>query len=372
MDPTRVRARRIVSGLLSVALVFALLEGAASLAYFAFWARTHFWKPIPERVHTAYDPELGWTSLKGAVAADVFGPGVNVTTNARGFRNTVEFGDAVPAGKTRVIALGDSFTLGYDVGDAESWPAWLARLCPGLEVPNMGQSGYGIDQSYLWYRRDGTALDHQVVVLAFIDDDLTRVQVDNMAGYGKPVLALQDGRLVPTGVPVPRAPYLAPILTQNVALLGQLRLVELPRALLAHFGRAEPERNGEVLSVDEAARVDEAILRALREEASARGSTLVLAHLPHLATDRPSELSSVPEFAAPGIARVAAEGVPFADLREEMGRVPDPERRALFQAHSLSHGPGSHYSSEGNRFVAAAVAKRLESLGLIPAEACRD
>src|SRR5512139_693716 len=100
----RGRVRRIFLGLLSLALAFALLEGAASLAYFVWWARMHWWRPLPERVHTAYDPELGWTSLKSAVAADVFGPGLNVTTNARGFRNGVEFEAQVPAGKKRVIA----------------------------------------------------------------------------------------------------------------------------------------------------------------------------------------------------------------------------------------------------------------------------
>ena len=29
----------------------------------------------------------------------------------------------------------------------------------------MGQGGYGIDQAYLWYKRDGTKLDHDVQIL---------------------------------------------------------------------------------------------------------------------------------------------------------------------------------------------------------------
>lgn len=362
------RGRCVLSGLLALGIVFALLEGVASLAYFVWWARMHYWQPLPERAHTVYDSELGWVSEKSHVAKDVFGPGLNVTTNARGFRNDSEFSVEVPPGMTRVIALGDSFTLGFEVGDADSWPASLENECPRLEVPNMGQSGYGIDQSYLWYERDGRAIDHQVLVLAFIDDDLSRVRADNMLGYGKPVLALVDGRLVAKNVPVARAPYLLPVLTQNLMLFEQLRVVELPRALIAHFapGRAK----GPVLSEAEAERVDEAIFRALQRETAERGARLLLVHLPHLAEGRPSELAELPAFGASALRRVSADGIVFADLLDEMSRVPDPERQELFQARTLNNGPGAHYSAKGNRFIAAAIGERLRRLGWLPPNAC--
>ncbi|MEX2209238.1 MAG: SGNH/GDSL hydrolase family protein [Myxococcota bacterium] len=361
--------RRALSGLLAIGLVFALLEGAASLLYFAWWGRMHWWSPLPERAHTVYDPELGWASQPSRVARDVFGPGLHVTTNARGFRNAAELANDVPAGKLRVVALGDSFTLGYDVGDGDSWPAWLEKLCPGLEVPNMGQSGYGIDQSYLWYRRDAADLEHQLLVLAFIDDDLRRVLTDSMAGYGKPVLELRDGQLVATHVPVPRAPYLWPALTQNLSLFEKLRVVELPRAIAAHFAgdASEPPAEG---TDGDAEQLDVAILRSLRASAEARGALLVLVHLPHLVTGNPAELAELPKFGAAVVARLAAEGVPFADLREELSREPDPARRALFQPDTALHGPGGHYSAQGNRFMAAAIAERLVAQGAIPRAAC--
>lgn len=363
------RPLRALSGIAALVLVFAVLEGAASLAYTVWWGRMHWWSPLLERAHTVYDPELGWASQPSRVAADVFGPGLHVTTNARGFRNATEFENAVPPGKLRVVALGDSFTLGYDVGDGDSWPAWLEKLCPGLEVPNMGQSGYGIDQSYLWYRRDAGELAHALLVLAFIGDDLLRVRTDNMAGYGKPVLALRAGELVATNVPVPRAAFLLPALTQNLALLGTLRLVELPRALLARFAPDASLAPTE-LSDLETERVDEAILRGLRATAAERGAKLVLVHLPHLATGQPAELAALPDFALAALERVAADGVPFADLRDELLRERDPARRALFQPRTVENGPGGHYSTQGNRFMAAAISERLIALGEIPREAC--
>lgn len=365
---TRPAPTRVLTGLLAAGLVFALLEGVASLAFFVWSARMGYWRPLPERSHTVWDPELGWASQKGSVARDVFGPGLDVSTNARGFRNTSEFEVAIPAGKTRVVALGDSFTLGYGVADSDSWPASLERLCPRLEVPNMGQSGYGIDQSYLWYLRDGRVIDQDVLVLAFIDDDLLRVRHEDMLGYGKPVLRLVDSQLVASHVPVPRAPYLWPALTQNLALLERLRLVELPRALIAHFA-PRPAR-GETMSEAEAQQVDEAIFRALARAAAERGARFLLVHLPHLAQGRPEQIAELPPLGVAALERVRADGLVFVDLREEFARVPDPERRELFDARTRENGPGAHYSARGNRFVAEAIAARLALLGWIPESSC--
>ncbi|MGH9888315.1 MAG: hypothetical protein ACREBE_22465, partial [bacterium] len=217
--------RRVALGLFVSLLTLVMIEGVASLGVFVWQTRMTFFPPLPDRAHTSYDPELGWASRKSDVARDAFGPGVDVTTNARGFRNTRDFSTEVPPGKTRVVCLGDSFTLGFRVADGDSWPARFETICPNVEAPNMGLSGYGIDQDYLWYLRDGVGLDQQVLVLAFIDDDLDRVRRDALLGYGKPVLRLVDGALSVQNVPVPRASYLSPVLTQNLQALGYLRMV---------------------------------------------------------------------------------------------------------------------------------------------------
>jgi lysophospholipase L1-like esterase len=183
------------------------------------------------------------------------------------------------------------------------------------------------------------------------------------------VLELRDGALVARNVPVPRAPFVWPALTQNLSLFEQLRMVELPRAILAHFATEAAEKQAEQTDGD-AQRLDEAILRGLRATAEQRGARLVLVHLPHLATGNPAELAKLPDFGAAALERVAAEGVPFADLGEELAREPDPGRRSLFQPRTALNGPGGHYSAQGNRFMAAAIAERLIALGAIPREAC--
>jgi hypothetical protein len=67
----------------------------------------------------------------------------------------------------------------------------------------MGQPGYGVDQMYLLYMRDGLALEHSIHILAFISSDLNRMRNLDQHLYGKPTLALVDGKLQSENVPVP-------------------------------------------------------------------------------------------------------------------------------------------------------------------------
>lgn len=364
------RVRRIGLGLLVSALVLVLIEGVASWLVFGWEARMHLFPPIPERAHTVYDAELGWVSANGKVARDVYGPGLHITTNAQGFRGTRDYAREVPAGTTRVVALGDSFTLGFGLGDADSWPARLERACPRVEAPNMGQSGYGIDQDYLWYARDGGSIEHQVLVLAFIDHDLDRVRAASMLGYGKPVLRLVNGALETRNVPVPRSGYLWPFLTQNLKLVAYLRSVELARKLSERLGPA-PVADPYAISDAETLELDLAIVAALRKTAAERGAALALAHLPHLELGDPSRLGQLLDWERELLARVAASGVPVFDLAEELSAVPDPRRRDYFQSHTLMRGAAGHYSPAGNDFIARAIAARLQHVGLLPEAACR-
>jgi hypothetical protein len=104
----------------------------------------------------------------------------------------------------------------------------------------MDQGGYGIDQAYLWYRRDGLALAHEVQILAFVHDDFVRMGGDRFLRYGKPVLRVRDGRLDVLNVPVPRTAYLEPWITQNLDLLTSLYTFEVLRRV-ARAWAAPPE-----------------------------------------------------------------------------------------------------------------------------------
>ena len=74
------------------------------------------------------------------------------TTNALGIR-AAELGPKQP-GETRVLAVGDSFTLGLAVDDSETFSAELdARLGESVTVLNAGVPGYGTAQATALMRR---------------------------------------------------------------------------------------------------------------------------------------------------------------------------------------------------------------------------
>ena len=101
-----------------------LLIGAAELLLGIFAPR---WRQLSERKHAEFDPLLGWVNQRSVDIPDAYGAGVRLTTNSCRFRGTSELDDAIPAGKIRIVCSGDSFTLGYGVGDAETYPRQLER-----------------------------------------------------------------------------------------------------------------------------------------------------------------------------------------------------------------------------------------------------
>ena len=363
------RGRRVAQGLLAAAIALVLLEGVASIAVFLWHARMHVWLPLPERSHTRHDPELGWIGEKNRRVRDLYGPGRSITTNARGFRNTRDFADAVPEGTTRIVAIGDSFTLGFGVDDADTWPTQIERLCAGIEVPNLGQAGYGIDQSQLHYARETRGLAHQIAIGAFIADDFSRVRSSQIVVYGKPVFRVRDGAIRLENVPVPRAPYLAPWLTQNLGLLDTLRSVELGRRIAAALGAPGPG-SAAPMPEDEAAAVLTFLFAEFARTAAQRGATPVLALLPSLESDDPSAFAPLPGYAQAALRATTDPPLVRFDLQDEFDAVPAAERPALFLSGPHAHGAGAHYSPTGNALVARAIARNLEAAGLLPAGAC--
>ena len=125
-------------------LLFALMEGCASLTMVARTLVSYRARRVTERSHTRYDSDLGWSNITNVHLADMSGPGVPLTINSQGFRGSVSFGPTPPAEKMRIVCSGDSYTLGWGVGDDETWCALLADR--RIETVNMGQGGYGFDQ----------------------------------------------------------------------------------------------------------------------------------------------------------------------------------------------------------------------------------
>jgi hypothetical protein len=239
--------------------------------------------------------------------------------------------------------------------------AWCTRLSiddPRIETVNMGQGGYGIDQAYLWYRRDGLRLDHQAQIFAYIFADIERMASDDFSGYPKPAIHTgEHGELVIENVPVPHSSLHSPWLQRHLPVIFGLKSSELIRTLV--FGEPEgplaannrfphdPELYATVLEIFE----------ELRRIHAQRGSTLVLVYLPttlDLTADR-NEAIVWRHYREQLGAELSRRGFAYFDLTPEAAALSPSDQAAMFRLED------QHYTPAGNERVSRWIAERLRS-----------
>ncbi|GEM_PF-4200319 len=166
--------RRIKSLALGLALSFGLLEISFRLLGIGAWEDTRFSFEDPDRppfkdsgcpgIH-AQVPNPGSQSL-------LFGQAVRI--NAEGFRGASP--SEQDGTRLRILALGDSWTYGWGVGELQTWPAQLESALQGrgsdARVYNLGVPGMDTEQEAIWLKARGPALDPQALVLGFNIDDV--------------------------------------------------------------------------------------------------------------------------------------------------------------------------------------------------------
>ena len=323
-------------------LLLSLIEGVAGLALFGWRLYRRPWAQA-EIHHTRHDPDLGWSNVPGIVLPDMYGPGRALRINRQGFRADEEYSRSPPPGMVRLICSGDSFTFGHGVGNEATWCRLLETEMPGVQTLNMGQAAYGIDQAYLWYKRDGERFSHAVHLFAFIEDDLRRMSV----ATGKPVLRLRSGQIVVDNVPVPEPRWRW--LRAQARVLTELDAYQVLMALRRRLDLLPAAASPPSSELLEAVLVD---LRKLNEQ---RGSMLAVVRLPSVDDGRSSELI---EFAA------AAERQHeiYFDLGREYAQLEPEQQAALFLGATDPYpGGANHYSVAGNRWAARTIAARVRA-----------
>jgi len=342
--------------LLATAVVFLLLEGLASTGFFIHRLATRSQPPLAERNHTEYDPEIGWISKPGVTLKNLYGPGLHLHTNSQGFRAAHEYSREVPPGKIRIVCTGDSFALGYGVGDDETLCARLGALDGRFETVNMGQGGYGVDQAYLWYMRDGGVIEHDLLLFTFIYGDFLRMVDDSFLGYGKPRLAIENGEVVVHNVPVPRRGYMLPWFTQNSDLLDEMRSFAALRGLLRYFTGDDESSEGLGGSVEVAFSLFDGLAAHHRRQ----GSTLVLVYLP-VEEDHTGNYDG---FRALLARWASARRIHLIDPTEQFQSLPESQALQLFISEGPSEFPDAagHYNARGNQWIAERIGHDLREL----------
>ena len=213
-----IRKRRIVLIFGYGVFLLCLLEGTARLAFMIpqvaslranedytnrrHWVHRHQKSGEVYYTFDIYDPSTGWRPKPNLRDVTVFGNKI-LNTNSRGLRGKKDFPYIKDKTRLRILILGDSFTFGDEVSDAETYSYFLQQMLPHTEIINMGVHGYGHDQMLILFREEGVKYEPDIVILGFLPLDMPR-NVLKFRDFAKPRFVLEGGELKLTGVPVPR------------------------------------------------------------------------------------------------------------------------------------------------------------------------
>ena len=177
----------------------------------------------------AHDDRLGYTPKPGFHGAGA--GGWSVTIDPHGLRTCGDLAVADADAGRAILAVGDSYTFGEEVSDAETWPAQLQRLS-GRRILNGGVSGYGFDQVVL--RAEQLADQHKpsMIIVGFIADDVRRTEMRRVWGRNKPWFAIEAEGLVLRGTPVQAR---KPVASRRLRHRLERILIELPAPLQQLF-----------------------------------------------------------------------------------------------------------------------------------------
>jgi hypothetical protein len=222
------------------------------------------------------DPELGWRNKAGRVVwpgrERDRGRPITMTFWPDGLRATAP---AHGPERPEVVVVGCSYTQGWAVSDADTWPWRLQERLPDFRVANLGTAGYGTHQSLLALERlfAKESAPVALVVYGFIEHH----EVRNVAPAGwlhTLATATAAGRLaVPYATlgsdgDLERHP---PESYPRWALDRRLAAVAL---LGVHYARWNARGR-----LGQARAVTEALLGRLRDASAARGARLLVAIL---------------------------------------------------------------------------------------------
>jgi len=121
----------------------------------------------------------------------------HVRINSLGFRGA-EFSRRKEPGSLRILCLGDSYTFGPYVDDAQAMPAVLGRLLsgsrrpgePSVDVINGGANGFTIADELAFLREKAPAVQPDMVIVAFTQNDIldlarSRPQIEVMRDHAR-------------------------------------------------------------------------------------------------------------------------------------------------------------------------------------------
>ena len=343
----------------------------------------------PQEQINEFDPQIGW-SKKPNFSTDRKTSEFDITfeINSLGLRDDPMESPAKEPNTYRVMALGDSFVLGFTVDredlfvdKLEDW--WVAEN-RRVDVINAGTEGYSTDQEVAWFQEQGKAFDPDLVLIFPYENDIYWNGQRNYTSYPKvryePDGSRETATLSDPGTSSALSNWATGKVIQMVAgMLGSrspVATVDLPGGsgkLYAEFAPLLVEAPD--LVADCLARTKGA-LTALRDECASMGADLVMIPIPSESVIHSSQRENFAKQS--GLSQISDEAwdpnLPvehFLRMAEELDITAlDP------RAHLLSAADGSekdlyfeeewHFNPTGNDAFATFVHDELDRIGIFP------
>jgi hypothetical protein len=346
---------------ISIATVILIIffEGAANFAY--FFSKLKNARIAAESIYTEYDKELGWINKKNQRIKDMYGKNIALITNSEGFRNSSDIRSNKPIGKKRWIFLGDSFTFGYGVDNDHCYCSYISQLEPQIEYVNMGQGGYGCDQMYLWYLRDGIELDHDVMIFSFITDDFNRMVSDMFYNYPKPYLDIVNNQIEVKNVPVPNRSFIMRNFPRFMEVRDQLGINWLAGKISSSVNISGPGKSGKLVieNNEKFANIITQLFYNLNNELAKNNRVALFIYLPKMSDYNQDESFGYRNFLKE---RAQQFNWNYLDLIEDFRKIRPDSIPLLFIQKDIPGYLGSvgHYTELGNKVIAELIISKIK------------
>ncbi len=196
---------------------------------------------IADDKFNVFSKEIGWVPRPGYVHTKA-----GFTINAQGARATREYPLPAPDVDKRILCVGDSFTFGVEVNDAESYPAHAEKMRPGTEWINLGIPGACLVQAYQRYLRDAPSFGGRHVVVGFMSNDAQRtvnafrpfLNIDSGCPFTKPFAKFVNGSFSIEPNPFSSIDDFKSLLADEAT--GLAKLAEVDYVAWSSAGRGQP------------------------------------------------------------------------------------------------------------------------------------
>ena len=290
-------------------------------------------------------PLLGWTPKANLSFTN--SRNERYTTNSKGYRSLHEFSHQPT--KYNILIVGDSMTYGSQADDSAVWPTLLQKKDARLNVLNLAVGGYGTDQMALTLELNIDEYDPDLVIVAFLSDNLRRSTL-HFRDYWKPYYLIENDELTLRGTPVPDLPQgLSRVRSElkKYRLLNISRIIGMTATVYSGFTALGSPPRSDTQQHDWQLRLNELIFEKMVRTAQRRRADMLLLPLP-----RGKELTS-DKYQSSALSFAER----FASSRDVL--ILNPHGRFLKRKRRYSMG---HYKMAGATVVAEAVHEFVVSL----------